>query len=311
VYCLSVPSFAKINWLLKVLGKRSDGYHEVVTILQTIDLCDQLRFEVSRSKTIEIETTGRNVAKGKDNLLFRAAHQLQQQAGVDRGVRIHLEKRIPVGAGLGGGSGNAAMALLCLNQLWDCGLSRRQLQKAGSVLGSDVPFFLLGGTVLARGRGELITCLDDVPPQPILLLYPELEMSTRNAYEMGAWEPLKALPDLTKKDVDTKILRFREAVKRGLSITRWVENDFDFPLMAYYPILAEAAGLLRNAGCRQVILSGSGSTLLGLADFDELESVARIITEQAVGEALLCRTLSRDRYRSILTDSGLSLQVQV
>lgn len=306
---LSVPSFAKINWVLKVLGRRVDGFHEVRTICQTIDLRDEMIFEVSSGSAIELEIQGRAVARGEGNLVDRAARVLKTAVGSALGARVRLEKKIPIGAGLGGGAGNAALALLALNQLWGCGLGLDALARLGAEVGSDVPLFLWGGTTLGRGRGEeVFPWPDRMPEQSLLLLYPNLEVSTAEAYSLGNWES-ESDPVLTKEASDTRIDRFREAVQERKKGWSYLENDFESPLFERYSLLAEAARRLKSAGCERVMLCGSGSTLLGLATPSHLEKAAEAVLERRLGEVFLCHTLSREKYRAILGDRGLDVPV--
>ncbi len=303
---ISVASFAKINWILKILGKRGDGFHEIATVFQTIDLRDRLRFEAQSSEEVSLEVRGRPVAQGSDNLLTRTALLLRERLGVRRGVRMRLDKKIPVGAGLGGGSGNAAVALLALNRLWDLGLDDARLRSLAAELGSDVAFFLSGGTAAGTGRGEILTPLPDLPETDLLLLYPGFEISAREAYESGRWGPLKTGPELTNREAESTILRFRAAVAAGQDAGALAENDFDGPLLAQRPPLARARRALTRAGCRRVILCGSGSTLLGLAPRETLAEAAEKVSREGLGEVTLCRTLSGRRYRDILGQSGLA-----
>jgi len=176
---VSTRAPAKVNWTLEVLGRRPDGYHEVRTILQTVDLCDQVR--VSPAGSLELVPTGPAVVGGPppaevpavENLAYRAAALLRDRAGVSAlGARIELAKAIPVGAGLGGGSSDAAATLRALDRLWEMGLPPAALARLGAELGADVPFFLFGGTALARGRGDDVAPLPDIPPQRLLLVAP-------------------------------------------------------------------------------------------------------------------------------------------
>lgn len=303
---LSLPSFGKINWLLKVLGRRVDGYHEVRTVCQTIDLRDEMVFEVNSGSSIELEVHGRGVAKGESNLVHRAAEVLRTAVGSSSGARLRLGKKIPIGAGLGGGAGNAAVALLALNQLWGCRLELDQLARLGARLGSDVPLFLWGGTTLGLGRGEeVFPWPDRIPEQSVLLLYPNLEIPTGEAYSLGNWGSRV----LTIKASDTRIDRFRKAVEERKKGWAYLENDFESPLLKKYPLLVEASQGLKSAGCERVMLCGSGSTLLGLAAPRHLEKAAETILQRKLGEVFLCHTLSRQKYQRILKDCGLDVPV--
>ncbi|MGW8182052.1 MAG: 4-(cytidine 5'-diphospho)-2-C-methyl-D-erythritol kinase, partial [bacterium] len=196
---------------LEILGRRSDGFHELITVLQTLDYSDELSFEIP-SDEINLSIAGRDVARGKDNLICAAALLIKEQCRVDQGVRISLKKHIPVGAGLGGGSSNAAVTLIALNQLWNCQLTRSDLVQLASRLGSDVPFFLNGGTGLGWGRGEQICSLPEMAREfSVLVYYPRFQVSAAEAYSK-----IGDLSDrLTRPDLDTTIRRFHEVLEAG------------------------------------------------------------------------------------------------
>lgn len=305
---ISTPSFAKINWILEVLGKRSDGYHEVSTVLQTIDLRDRLDFELLVDPVIRLRVQGREVARGADNLVYRAAKLMLPLAPGGGGVSIVLTKRIPVGAGLGGGSGNAATVLLALNRLWNCGLALPQLEELAAKLGSDVPFFLQGGTVWARGRGEQLRPLPDPPREELLLWYPGFALSTTQAYKWGKWPPLPPDLMLTTPKVDNRISRFCSRAKAGKSIRDLAQNDFDVLLSSRHARLAGKIEALEQAGCQNVLFCGSGSTLLGLGKSGQLARIRRKFDSRE-GELFDCRTLSRNHYQSRLEQAGILFQV--
>ena len=303
---LAIPSFAKINWILKILGKRRDGYHQIRTIYQTIDLKEEVVFETTRSRDIQLEVRGRPVAQGQENLLYRAAELLRSSCGQQSGVRISLDKKIPVGAGLGGGSSNAATALLALNQLWQCRLDEDALAGLATQLGSDVPFFLMGGTVAAGGRGEQLVPLPDTgEEQTLILLYPNFELASRDAYALGRWDNCDEKGVLTSDTLDTTIQRLLRALDPKEDSWPLLENDFEGALFTHYPILVEAKSALENAGCRRVMLCGSGSTLLGFGSVKPVKETAENLSKQQIGEIFTCQTLSRDQYRQRLTNAGL------
>jgi 4-diphosphocytidyl-2-C-methyl-D-erythritol kinase len=305
---LSVPSFAKINWILKILGKRSDGYQQLRTIYQTVDLSEEVVFETTSTREIQLEVEGRKVAPGEDNLLYQTADLLRKTAGSQAGVRIKLEKKIPVGAGLGGGSSNAALALLALNQLWDCKMGEKELVDLAAQLGSDVPFFLVGGTAVGLGRGTEVVPLPDLPREKsLLLLYPHLEISTVEAYSLGEWGTYGETEILTREWVENTMQDLLRAVGPKGDGWSFLENDFEDILFAHYPVLVEAREALKKAGCERVMLCGSGSTLLGFGSDKQVKEAAVVITREGIGETLFCRTLSRKQYRQVLTNSGLLL----
>ncbi len=305
---VSLLSFAKINWVLKVLGRRPDGFHEIDSVFQTIDLADELDFETLPGNRIELSVTGRNTGALQANLVYRACRLLQSRLRSPCGMKVHLHKRIPVGGGLGGGSSNAAVTLLAANHLWKAGLGRKELAEIGAELGSDVPFFLFGGTARATGRGERLDPLPDSPRRYCLvLLFPGFQVSTREAYALGGWRRIQ--PDsvvLTTKPLDTKIQRFHEALAQGEDVGPLLENDFEGPVFSHYPAFAEAFTRMKKAGCDSVLLSGSGSTLFSvLGSEQKAESAAASISREAIGEVFRSHSLSRQEYTQVLMRAGL------
>ena len=175
---MEVLAYAKVNLTLEILGRRNDGYHEVRTILQTIDLADKL--DISESPRLRVECDQPEL-NGEDNLVWRAAESLAERAGLAPQVCISIQKRIPVGMGLGGGSSNAAAALLALDRRWGLNLGHEELSQAAAELGSDVPFFLTGGTALAQGRGEQVAALPPLPRLPVTLVCPGATVANKTA----------------------------------------------------------------------------------------------------------------------------------
>ncbi len=178
---LSLRSYAKINWTLDVLYRREDGYHELRTIYQTISLHDRLHLSETDG-AIEISCDDERVPRDETNLAYKAAALLREEAGVRKGARIQIEKRIPVAGGLGGGSSNAAVALLGLARLWQVEADERMMTRLAMKLGSDVPFFLVGGTALGVGRGEEVYPVEDACCDSLLLVNPGFAVSTAGAY---------------------------------------------------------------------------------------------------------------------------------
>ncbi len=183
---LRAEAFAKTNLRLDVLRKRPDGFHEIDTVFQTIDLTDRL--EVSDSpEAILLECSDPSIPSGSENLAVRAAEALRSRYGVSRGARMRLEKNIPAGGGLGGGSSDAAIALLLLSRLWELPADPAALAAIGAELGSDVPFFFAGGTARGRGRGEIVEPLPDAPERALVLVIPPFSISTAEIY--SRWRP--------------------------------------------------------------------------------------------------------------------------
>jgi len=249
---------AKINWVLEVLDRRPDGYHEVRTVIQTINLCDALEMQPAAELCLEAESEG--LPPPAENLVMKAAHLLGERAAGPPGARIRLSKAIPIAAGLGGGSSDAAAALRGLNELWRLGLDQKALADTAAPLGSDVPFFLHGGTALAEGRGERITPLPDAPPQELLIALPPLTLAdkTRHMYSL-----------LTPSDYTdgSAAERLADTIRQGRALEEeHLFNVFDRPAFRAFPELERLRRALLEAGARSVHLAGSGPALFVLID---------------------------------------------
>ena len=276
------------------------------TVFQMLDLRDELNLRVTADPELRIQVHGRAAPAGPENLVVRAARLLKRRAGVSSGAELTLTKRIPLGAGLGGGSGNAAVTLLGLNQLWGCGLSLSGLTALAAELGSDVAFFLRGGAALGEGRGELITPLPDLRRSvDLVLLYPGRSLATKSVYSMRNWGVWKGGENLTRSWTENTIHRF----SRFRDSLHWahLENDFETLLFQRYGFLEEARKALIALGCERVMVCGSGSTLMGLGGRARPPRREDPSACRGGGELLFCSTLSRRRYRKILRESGLDV----
>src|SRR3990167_3583274 len=259
---LRLQSPAKINLFLEILGKRADGYYEIETVMQEIDLADTLEIEESGStagdKGIELHCTDTEIPCNEDNLVWKAARLFQEELGISRGLKIRLEKRIPVGAGLGVGSSDAATVLKGLDTLWQTGIGKERLMEMDARLGSDVPFFIQGGTALCSGRGERVG-----PPLTAgkdlyyTLLYPDIKIPTATIYRN-----LKI--DLTKDRKDVSLLL--TVLKSGdpKSLGQLLFNRLEVVAFGLYPKLQEIKTLLESYRPCGVLLSGSGSCIYSL-----------------------------------------------
>jgi 4-diphosphocytidyl-2-C-methyl-D-erythritol kinase len=246
---------AKINWTLSILGKRPDGYHEIDTVMQTIDLCDELVFREHHAHGLHY--SGAPAIPRASDLIVRAFELLQDKIGA-RGLEIQLIKRIPIGAGLGGGSTDAATALLGINKLLDLGLSTPQLVDCASRLGSDVPFFIHGGAARCRGRGEIITPLDSkLPKVTLAVVFPRFHSSTAAAYAA-----LKA-EDYGNSEASERAARaLGTGDLAGLLEAR--SNTFDRVLSKIDPRYDAVKEAMRIEGVLAPILTGSGSACFGV-----------------------------------------------
>ncbi len=302
---LTLPSFAKINLCLEIMGRREDGFHEVRTLLQTIDLRDELTFKPTAAG-VQLKVSGRAVSSGEENSVLKAVELFSRRYGLTVGLEISLVKRIPIGAGLGGGSSNAAITLMALGQLTGRYLTLAEFSKMAAELGSDVPFFLSGGLAFGGGRGERTESLAGSDPEAeVLLVYPGFEVSTREAYAQIQVANLGNSELLTREHPDTTIRRFRG----GLDARDWgrFRNDLEPPFFDRHPDLRKVVAIFRDAGCDFAGMSGSGSALFGIGATLTLEQAERDCVSQKVGEVIRTRFVSRMDYKSHLGEAGLVL----
>lgn len=252
---LTLRASAKVNLALEVLSKRADGYHEIATVLQTVDLADRVTLE--DADAVEVRAGASGVPEDSSNLALRAAQALRAAAGVERGVRITLEKRIPVAAGLGGGSADAAAVLLGLNRLWRLRWPRARLDELAIGLGMDVPFFLRGGTALGTGRGEVLTPLPG-RSLALVLVVPGRPSSTAEAYA-------RVTPDLLSDGRHVKAMV--QAIQRGNpeEVAACLYNGLERAVAPRYPEVEHARAAVLAAGGLGAAMSGSGPTVVGVA----------------------------------------------
>jgi 4-diphosphocytidyl-2-C-methyl-D-erythritol kinase len=280
-----LPAFAKINLCLHVLGRRPDGYHELRTIFQSISLHDTLELSLSDSPGITLETNDSALPLGRENLVYRALEAIGGEIGFRGGVHARLEKRIPVARGLGGGSSDAAAALIAMLRLTKKRVPLERLMEIGASLGADVPFFLFGGRALATNRGDEIYPLTDAPKRSILVISPRgIGVSTKDAYQWISEE-------LTNRPKPPNIW--------GFCALCWsrpgsVSNDFEGPVFSRHPRLGEIrAGLLKR-GAADAALAGSGSAVFGVfRNPAQARRAARAFPEDSV---FVVETLSREKY---------------
>jgi 4-diphosphocytidyl-2-C-methyl-D-erythritol kinase len=252
---LLVSAAAKVNLALEVLGRRGDGYHEIATVIQAIDLADRLVLE--EAEGLELHTRSPEVPADATNLALRSAKALREAARVERGVRVILDKRIPVAAGLGGGSTDAAAVLLGLNRLWGLRWPRRQLEEVAVSLGMDVPFFLRGGRALATGRGEK---LERIPGGGLALVVvnPRIGSSTVEAYA-------RVTPALYSDGTHARAMVAALASRRPGRVAACLYNALESSVAPALPQIARMKAALLAAGALGAVMSGSGPTVFGVA----------------------------------------------
>jgi 4-diphosphocytidyl-2-C-methyl-D-erythritol kinase len=298
----TLPSFAKLNWALRVLGRRPDGFHELRTIFQTITLHDKLKFTARPDDQLQLTSNSLNIPVDESNLILRAALALRDQYGVRKGASIHLEKVIPVEGGLGGGSSNAAIALLALSNLWEIKTNKQELTEIGARLGADVPFFLTGGTALAWGLGTRVRPMDEVTAGHLLIVKPHSKVSTAQAYKS-----LNA-PALTKADSDI-ILSISRADEQFTDFhPDALHNDFEPVVFHLKPEIERAKIALLRAGARHALLAGSGSSVFGVFDNQEAqERAVDALGEEKGWRVFGCATVARAEYRAALGECAAPL----
>jgi len=285
-----VNAFAKINLALHVLGARRDGYHELRTTFQTLALHDTLTFSVSRGP-FEIVCDDPACPVDRSNLVWRAAERLWRMAGrrgAPGGVRVRLTKRIPLQAGLGGGSSDAAAALRALAKLWRMKLRRDRLRRIAIQLGADVPFFLEGGTVLGLKRGDVLRPLTDWPASWVVLVLPDFGVSSKDAYRW--WDAAGRTP--LRLDAQR-----RGALHRRAGTVGPCGNDLEGPVAARHPEISRIVAALTRAGAHHAAMSGSGSAVFGLFDDRKAAGTAARMIGRPSRRALVTRTLGRAGYR--------------
>lgn len=281
---MRINSFAKVNLGLEVLGKRPDGYHDILTLFQAVDLADCLEMNEIPGDEILLGGNDPSIPWDETNLVHRAATRLRAETGIRKGVRIHAEKAIPAGKGLGGGSSNAAMTLVGLNELWGLDLDAGTLAGIGRTLGADIPYFLEGGFCLGRDRGDSLTPLPDLPELACVLIFPPFPVWTAEIY--GAWKP-----SLTSCAKPSRIMRFLEDKNFGL-----LENELEETIFRRFPQLEEYKRFFHDQGAESSLVSGTGSTVFGLfSERAKAEKARRALRGEA--PSVLAATLSRAAYR--------------
>ena len=306
---LTLPSFAKVNWSLRILGKRRDGYHEVRTILQTVSLADELHFELAEDEGIQLVCDHPDIPTDSQNLIVRAAILLKDRYRVSKGARIRLVKRIPTMAGLGGGSSNAAVSLIALAHIWDLRPEPSQLLTIASELGADVPFFLYGGRAFGTGTGATISSLagdDSRAPQHLILITPNATVSTVEAYEA-----IRA-PALTTSESDSILsvshIGANSPDSVPCSANDDLQNDFEAVIFDIEPEIRRARDTLLQAGATGALLAGSGSSVFGVfANREAQQHGVEKIQLESGWRVFPCVTLSRGEYWRRMGNERVSL----
>ena len=277
-------AYAKINLGLDVVGKREDGYHIVRMIMQNVDIYDTLTFEENDTGDINLSIPGSDLPIGKDNLICKVANQLKEKYGVNKGADIELIKRIPVAAGMAGGSTDAAAAYLALNELWGLGLDSGELCELAVKLGADIPYCIIGGTALAEGIGEELTVIKDMPSCHIVVAKPEIGVSTPWVYK-----------ELDKKGIDVHpdIDGVRKAIEDGdvHKICDLIGNVLEPVTAGEHEVIGKLEKIMEDNGAIRAFMTGSGPTVFGIFDNKETaEGAYKAVEESGLAPQLFVTT---------------------
>ena len=261
---LKLLSPSKVNLTLRITGRRADGYHYIHSVFQPINLFDEIEIYAENGSGIELDVTGAEIPRIEENIVVRATEDYLDQSELDYKIRISLKKNIPVGGGLGGGSGNGAAVLVGLNKIFKR-LNDEQLNQLAIKLGSDVPFFIRSVTSLVEGVGDKINLLNDFPLFHYVLLFPKVHVSTKDVYEK--WDEETSSADKTP-EIDELIGQFRDGDDLPLF------NTLEGPALKLFPELEKYREIISSMGVRNVLMTGSGSTFVGVfRESDEAKEV--------------------------------------
>lgn len=278
---IKIESYGKINLGLDVLYKREDNYHEINTIMQEIDLSDILTIK-DMKKGIKLESNYKNLPLDSTNIVYKSWEILKKKTGIDRGIHININKRIPVAAGLAGGSTNAAAALKALNDLWELNLNEEELREIGVEIGADVPFCIMGGTALAKGIGEKLTKLKSFKDHQLLLVNPGIEVSTVEVYKGLRLKGKKTL------DTDRIISSIEDNDIKDLSDN--MINVMEEVVIGKNPIIREIKDDLVRFGSLTPLMSGSGPTVFGFFEHKDILDYCKKKMEEKYTNAIVIAT---------------------
>lgn len=269
-------AYAKINLGLDVIRRRPDGYHEVKMIMQTVGICDILTFRKSgrQDGAVTLFLDKKGLPCGKENLVYRAAELLTRTHGLRDGVEITLEKRIPIAAGMAGGSTDAAAVFHGMNELFGLSMSLQEMKDLGVGIGADVPYCIQGGTALSEGIGEILTALPSPPEAYLLIAKPDISVSTKFVYENLHADRLQSHPD-----IDGMV----QALERGSleGIVSRMENVLETVTVREYPVIQTLKDIMRREGALNALMSGSGPTVFGVYKTREAAEASRPAVEKS------------------------------
>ncbi len=254
---ISLKALAKINLGLDVLDRREDGYHDVKMVMQSIHLYDRVEMKKTKSPKIHVETNLYYLPVDENNLVYKAAQLIKDEFNIKGGVRITLQKFIPVAAGLAGGSSDAAAVMVGMNRLFNLGINQEKLMELGGRIGADVPFCIMRGTALAEGIGDKLTALPPMPKCPVLIARPAVSVSTGQVYEK-----LQLTPGTEHPDIDAIVEQIRKKDLKGIAGN--MGNILETVTVPEYPVIRDIKKLMMENGALGAMMSGSGPTVFGL-----------------------------------------------
>ncbi|MCP2604579.1 4-(cytidine 5'-diphospho)-2-C-methyl-D-erythritol kinase [Candidatus Aminicenantes bacterium AH-873-B07] len=282
---MEIKSFAKINLGLEIVGRREDSYHEIRTIFQSINLYDKLKFSEIEEEKIILTGNDRAIPWNESNLIYKTALLLKNLFSIRKGIKIEVEKNIPAGKGLGGGSSNSAMTFLALKKIWNLPIEKEKLIDFARKLGADIPYFFYGGMALGIGRGDEIHALDYRDTYYVLLILPEFSISTKEIY--NKWNELV----LTSKNKESKIYSFLRDKNFGS-----LENELEEVVFKLYPKLKDIKMELIKKEALLAMVSGSGSSVFGIYFDREKIKRAKRNFEKKGFKCIIVSPLSREKY---------------
>lgn len=268
---MKVKAFAKINLCLDVLRRKENGYHEVEMVMTNVDIFDVLEIKELEEKKILLRSYNTDLAMDETNLIYKAIALLQKETGKTFGVEVLLEKNIPMEAGMAGGSADAAATLKAVNELFKLGVSDERLLELGASLGADIPFCIMGGTVLASGIGEKLRRLSPLPKMKLLIVKPKAGLSTKKVYESLDIDGLNKA-GFIHKDVGemVSVIESDEADKTKIEkIAERLDNILEVPSIRLLPLIADIKQKMLDNNCLGALMSGSGTAIFGIYENDE------------------------------------------
>lgn len=300
---LKLKAYAKINLSLDVVRRRPDGYHDVKMIMQTVDLYDVITMEKTESgihTTVEMgrsfladsdsskenaDTISEELPADENNLIYKAAKLIMERKNITEGVKIHLQKNIPIAAGMAGGSTDAAAVFRGMNQLFSLGMSVEELKEMAVKIGADVPYCIEGGTQLSEGIGEILTPIQGIPHFCLLIAKPEISVSTKYVYENLHLEELSKHPDVDG---------MAEAIQNGNldGIVSRLENVLESVTVKKYPVIGEIREFMKQHGAENALMSGSGPTVFGIyKDRQIAEEAAELLKQENLAKQIFVTTI--------------------